>query len=337
MSKELIVGLLKKLEEDNNAMAELEIIPDRDKVVYIAIENKMIKALAKLFTPVEFDSKGEKRIIIFYDIFTFEEFSNRLSMDLTLEELKELYDLVYPILLREHEYDGLVGKMIIKDTHARELPMNLVNTRGVRDVLRFSEPACFLANLDLYQKNIVTVDCDTACVMEDHFNGDALCYIVIDYDKLTERNKVYGQDLIGQGKAKFDIIDDLVNNTKKYRLVIFTKCNNLNTVREVSDRLLLMTNKFETQDITEGKYTMDEYYEKLYPELEKFAYAGGDFDKYFPTGEVYPLELLEFEKKETANGLFSKTIYDESCELFFKDEVVRQRYNNYLKSIKNNS
>ena len=143
---------------------------------------------------------------------------------------------------------GIVGKIKIKDVHARQISGMAHPIRDKYDVAYYSEISNYLPCLALFNMNIATTSNDTAGCVDDLPTDECKCEISIHYDSLSEENKCVADALIANGNAH------LFNSFKDdgQDLMISVPCKPDETILDVNKRFMKLLAKFTKQDILYG-------------------------------------------------------------------------------------
>lgn len=275
--KELIKKLLIESKNDPRKLLELEKHSLED-VIEVGLDNGLYEQLMLAFQPVTID--GETRICL--DAFSsnilllldnsydsmedaeqrgrekYEEkisfnrmFSGIDSMELDEETFEEFLSGVRIIprevkaafkkVLFTPDFEQ-ISKIKIKNSHARTISGVSNPINSVEDVMIYSEPACLMTCIDLFNKNIMTTMNDTMGVIEDKSLTDGVCMVWIDYNSLDQENRELVEKLIACGCAERFMHSD--SDT----VSIFVPCLGEETIGEVSNKLMAIASRFKVQE-----------------------------------------------------------------------------------------
>lgn len=143
---------------------------------------------------------------------------------------------------------GIIGKIKIKDVHARQISGMAHPIRDRRGVAYYSEISNYLPCLALFNMNIATTSNDTEGCVDDLPTDECKCEISIHYDSLSEENKCVADALIANGNAY------LFNSFKDdgQDLMISVPCKPEETILEVNKRFMKLLANFTKQDVLHG-------------------------------------------------------------------------------------
>lgn len=328
-----IKEILLEIDKDNNAITKLDSFKD-DDIVYAGLLFGLYKQLFKLFKPININ--GQLRIYIdpfstsiFYFInqsFESKEEANKEALEIVANDKRYTYDelisdmIVIPkdlkILLIKDLYSidmSVVNKIKIGNSLTREISGWDHAIQNSKDVLYYAEPACYEAMLYLFNNNIRTTFNDTDCVSTKTAKS-GLCRIRINYDTLSDDNKVIANDLIIEKKAtKF--MDGLIDSIE-----VFVPCNKEDTIEEVSNRLMNLVSRFKYQDILFG-YKDAKYYYDYYTSEKK----RNNLDKDYFVNGINKDSVLEF----TRDFLDLDIVYDEDNDIYWDCEEYYLKHKNF--------
>lgn len=207
----------------------------------------------------------------------------------------------------------LVGKIKVKDSHARDIGGVGFPIRSIEDVIFYAEPACLATCIDLYNKNILTTMNDTEGVIGDPPVENGICKVHCDYKSLSPENKAIFDELIADGVAK-RIMDGTIDSGS-----LFVPCNREETIAEVSAKLQRISSRLKMQDVLYGKKTPEELYQEY-----RSLFVDGCFDN-----GISVEGIIKFYK----NLDYANLIYDESENTIWASPEVYQKHKNYLNSL----
>ena len=312
---------LNKLEKNKITMTLLEELAEislsKEVLNYLFKKGRfsLVKDLMKLY---EYEKHGEKITRYFFDpitedIPTLVKESELLSND----EKQEFLDLIYKIDLEK------IGDIKIKHVHARAIIGVSHPIEKEEDVIHYFELPNIKAGLELYDKNIETLYNDTANCFNDTSGDfdydfiDQFMYtnIRINYKSLSDENKKVAEKLINEGSAFYNNEDETID------LVVHT--NMEDSVKDISDKMLKLTNNFKKQDLLYKAMTLEELYQKIENEIEEAT-------KYFEKDRSLENMLLFLKGFSSWYPYY----YDPVRNLFFEHENYFKRQENYEKTKK---
>ena len=143
---------------------------------------------------------------------------------------------------------GIVGKIKIKDVHARQIPGMGFSIRNSRDVAYYSEVSNYLPSLALFNMNIATTFNDTVGCFDDGLCDECNCRIAISYDTLSEENKCVADAIVESGNGFFD--KSFLTDGQDVHIVV--PCEADETVLDVNKRFIKIISKCTKQDVLHG-------------------------------------------------------------------------------------
>ena len=347
--------LLKEVSNDITKITELEKY-DAQKIVDVALKEKIYESLLIIFKPITINGVTKIYFDAFstdlldkikYTCDTKEqaekeaqkEYEYHQKMNATLsEEDKEWYydDRTYGEILSSKtiipkEFKdtlkkmlfsidmNLIGKIKIKDSHARQISGIGHPIYSIEDVIFYSEPACIKSCIELFNKNIVTTMNDTEGVIEDGIVKNGKCFITCDYKSLSEENKKVLDELIKNGMAR-RFMDGSIDSVS-----INVSCNGEETVKEISDKLQAIVSKLKAQDFLYGKQTLEDFYENNLVNLGNIY--SKLYQKYFDKDECTWDDVIMFAKDI---GYY----YDSKEDLLWKNKNYYYRHHRYIQTQK---
>ena len=352
--KENIKRLLSKLNNDITIIEELEKY-DAQKVVDIALGEKLYDSLLVIFKPITingitkiyfdaFSTNLLQQIQYAYDTKeqaekeAKEEYAYHQAKNETLsEEDKEWYydgrtyeEILSSKTIISKEFKDalrkslfsidmdLIGKIRIKDSHARQISGIGHPINSIEDIIFYSEPACIKSCIDLFNKNIVTTMNDTEGVIEDGPVENGKCFITCDYKSLSEENKSIFDELIKTGTAR-RFMDGSIDSVS-----INVPCNGEETVADISNKLQAIVSKLKMQDFLYGSQTLESFYENdlvrignVYPNL---------YQKYFSKDECTWDDIIMFAQEVGY-------VYDSEEDLLWRNKTYYEKHKKYNSSI----
>jgi len=352
--KEIIKELLIQVNEDISKIVELEKFSAQN-IINIIFEEKLYNSLLVIFKPITIngitkiyfdpfstnllekiqqtcdtkehaeeeakkeyafkkainESLSEEDKVWLYDARTYEEILS--SKIIISKEFKdELMNSLFSIDM------DLLGKIKIKDSHARQISGIGYPINSIEDVIIYSEPACLKSCIDLFNKNIVTTMNDTEGVIEDNLVENGKCFITCNYNTLSEENKSIFDDLIKNGFAR-RFKDRSIDSVS-----IDVPCNGEETVEEVSNKLQAIVSKLKMQDLLFGSQTLESFFEN---DLMRIGDKHPDiFQKYFGK-DGYTWDDVIMFANETGY------VYDSEEDLLWKNKNIYERHKKYISSL----
>lgn len=356
-NKEKIKKLLIELKNDISKIIELEKYNPQE-IIDVGLEEKIYDSLILIFQPITingvvkiyFDAFSTisadilVRIENSYDTLedaekaAKEEYESNQKRNATLsDEDKWSYDkrtyeeilaskIIIPRDFKEalkkslYEIDfDLIGKIKIKDSHARQISGIAYPISSVKDVIFYAEPACIKSCIDLFNKNIKTTMNDTEGVIEDGFVKDAKCFITCDYESLSEENKKIFDELIKSGIAR-RYMDWNIDSVS-----INVPCNREETIGEVSQKLQAITSKLKEQDVLYGRQSLEQFWKH---ELMNYAQQiPSIYHKYFDKEGYSWDDVIAFAEEF---GYY----YDSKEDILWNDKSLYDRHIKYIERTK---
>ena len=356
--REKIIKLLIEVNNDITKITELEKY-DSQKIVDIALEEKLYDPLLIIFKPITingitkiyfdpFSTDLLDRVMYTYDTkeqaekdakeeFEYnqakketrpKEYELFFDDDETYEEIlasKTVIPKEFKEALRKSLFSidmDLIGKIKIKDSHARQISGIAHQIKSIEDVIFYAEPACIKACIELFNKNILTTMNDTDGVIEDGENLNEKCFITCDYTSLSQENKEIFEELIKSGVSR-RFIDRGIDS-----ISIEVPCSREETVGEISNKLEAIVSKLKMQDCIYKSQTLENFYEE---DFEYFARAYPSlYQKYFDKDEYTWDDVIMFAEEI---GFF----YDPEEDLLWKDKYYYERHKKYQDSMPSQS
>jgi len=271
METEKLITLLTNIRNNPEYLEYVEELyksrEERNEIVKTCLENKLYDSLLYISKPIEIN--GELKIV--FDIFSSDIFH---LLDLYCDEndreaiKKSLFEIDFSELSR----------IKIKNTHAREISGYGHPVNSIEDAIYYAETACITTCIDLYNKNIPTTSNDTDGVLEDgeNQNGQYFCKVGINYEALSDENKIIINELVQNGQARIYAHknwDDNFSTTEYVDLI--APLDREETVGEVSAKLEAISAKLQLQDV-KGE-TIDDYYSYKYNAYMKWPFIVKQF------------------------------------------------------------
>lgn len=216
---------------------------------------------------------------------------------------------------------GIVGKIKIKDVHARQIPGMGFPIRSSRDVAYYSEVSNYLPSLALFNMNIATTFNDTDGCYDDGLSDECNCRIAISYDTLSEENKCVADAIAESGNGYFS--ESFLTDGKDLHIVV--PCEADETVLDVNKRFIKIISKFTKQDVLHGVLSNEKilkmvgYWLDIIPERDRI--------RELMKGEITSAKVLEI--LELCDGLF-EYVYDAEEDRFYEDREIYAKHKEFL-------
>ncbi len=316
--------LICKIQNDlnNNSYDEEEIRKlDYDSFIIIILEDKidLFKRLVSLFP---YDDNGVVRYRYLVDVISLGVVDKIKYSDNLIDSkvVNELLTIIYYI-----DYDK-AKTMRIRDVLPRQISGMGHPVISKNDVIYYSELPLLQSALDCFDKNIITTSNDTEGCYYDNPSDVSSNYVVnlmINYDTLDENNKVVADSLIESGNAR---LTKSFTENGEYDLIVYVKVSPLDTVEEVSDRLIALFTKFSKQDMLFGHLTLDDIENYMNNQVanlsnEQYNQVLDILDNGWSDENV--LKALEYFP-------FIFYYYDPEEKIFWQDEFYCQCHKKYL-------
>lgn len=247
--KNIIYELLDEYKKGPNKIYALEKLAEISTINPFLVDlfnegqHSIVKELIKLF---EYEENGHIITRYFFDPISEElQLAVKYCDEMSIYEKQDFLDLIYKIDFEK------VRNIKIKHMRSRQIIGVGHPIEKLEDVIHYFELSNLHAGIDLFNKNIETVYNDTSncfddqnCsnVFEEDFR-DAHMYanIGINEETLTDENKIILNKLIENKKASRNVITDGID--------LLVLINGEDTVGEVSDKMLAISNVFKKQDV----------------------------------------------------------------------------------------
>lgn len=219
---------------------------------------------------------------------------------------------------------GIVGKIKIKDVHARQISGMGHPIRSREDVAYYSEISNYLPSLALYNMNIATTSNDTMGCIDDINTDECQCEISIHYGSLSEENKCVADAIVESGNGRF--IRSFVDDGKD--LMITVPCEGNETILDVNKRFMKLIAKFTKQDVLHGVVSKESVLHSL-KIWNDYGMAGENQAKVreLLSGDITSLDIVEALKY--FEGILDY-VYDQDEDKFYADPVVYAKHKEYL-------
>ena len=244
-------------------------------LLMMVLEDKvdLLKKVSSLFP---YNDKGVVRYRYLLDIISVRDFLTKLK-SLTYEEIldKSVYEDILNYACNV-DYEKAKG-MKIRDVLAREISGMGHPIVSKRDVAYYSELPVLKSALECFAKNIITSSNDTeGCYTDGDFDSSKLHKVVlsINYDTLSESNKLVADSLIESGKAEFG---RSFINSKEKDLFVFVNVSCEETVEEASNKLLNLFSQFTKQDMIYGRISINDIKERMNHQV--FLLSDDEYEK----------------------------------------------------------
>jgi hypothetical protein len=176
------------------------------------------------------------------------------------------------------------------------------------DITKIVEAPCIDACLDLYDKNIRTVNSGA-----NKYNIGNHGFIGINYDSLDDVNKKIVSELIQRGVLKPFTLSNNPENRGGRDFNISVPIFDSDSIDDVSQRFLRITNFFKPQDILYGRL---------------------DYEQGLKIVDGYVGEQVEMSESERFQfAIDCGCVFDENLDCFWEEQELARKHNEYINFI----